>query len=329
MTSAAAPVMPRRTVREQLRSPATVRRLGALVALIAVMVVGSIRNPDFLTSENLLNVLRQNTVLGLLSVGMTIVIISGGIDLSVGSILSFTGVLSVVLARYGLPVAIVVPVLVGAAIGSCNGFVVARLRIAPFIATLAMLLALRGLTIAVFGEETVPLRDGRDAFVAFGRATIMGIPVQVPIVALAFAGGYLLLHSTGFGRSVHAIGGNEDSARLLAVRVERTKIVVYAISGALAGLAGVMFAARINAGITNYGLGLELDAITAVALGGTLLTGGVGGVGGTLIGVLLVGTLFNVFNLDASLNSFLQKVVRGLLLTVVVVIQGSLLMRKR
>jgi ribose transport system permease protein len=151
----------------------------------------------------------------------------------------------------------------------------------------------------------------------------------VPIVALTFIGGFMLLHSTGFGRAVHAIGGNEDSARLLAVRVERTKVIVYAISGGLAGLAGVLFAARINAGITNYGLGLELDAITAVALGGTLLTGGVGGVGGTLIGVLLVGSLFNLFNLDASLNTFLQKVVRGLLLTVVVVLQGSLQLRRR
>jgi len=309
-------------------SPATLRRLGALVALLAVVAFGASRNPAFLDPENILNILRQNAVLGLLSVGMTVVIISGGIDLSVGSILSFTSVLAVTLAGHGLAVAIIVPTAAGVGLGLVNGVIVARLRIAPFIATLAMLLALRGFTIAIFGEETVALTEGRDAFVAFGRATVFSLPIQVPIVAAAFIAGFILLRCTRFGRAVHAIGGSEDSARLLGLRVERIKTIVYAISGGCAGLAGVLFAARISAGITNYGLGLELDAITAVALGGTLLTGGVGGVGGTLIGVLLVGSLFNVFNLDASLNTFLQKVVRGLLLIVVVVLQGSLSRRR-
>ncbi len=318
---------PSETVRRRL-SAATLRRLGALAALLAVIAVGAWRNPEFLSAENLLNILRQNAVLGLLSVGMTVVIIAGGIDLSVGSILAFTSVLAVKLAGYGLATAIVVPTAVGFLIGFGNGLIVARLRIAPFIATLATLLALRGLTIAVFGEETVPLTAGRAAFVAFGRSTLFGVPIQVPIVAAAFAAGLLLLRYTGFGRNVYAIGGSEDSARLLGVRVERTKTLVYALSGGLAGLAGVLFAARISAGITNYGLGLELDAITAVALGGTLLTGGVGGVGGTLIGVLLVGSLFNLFNLDATLSTFLQKVVRGLLLIVVVVLQGTLSRRR-
>jgi ribose/xylose/arabinose/galactoside ABC-type transport system permease subunit len=141
-----------------------------------------------------------------------------------------------------------------------------------------MLLALRGVTLAIFGEETVPLVAGRAAFVAFGRAVVRGVPIQAPIVAAAFVAGFVMLRYTGFGRLVYAIGGSEDSARLLGVRVERTKMLVYAISGGLAGLAGVLFAARISAGITNYGLGLELDAITVVALGGTQLTGGVGGV---------------------------------------------------
>ena len=320
-------VSPATAVRRRL-SAATLRRLGALAALLAVVAVGAWRNPEFLSAENILNILRQNAVLGLLSVGMTAVIIAGGIDLSVGSVLAFTSVLAVKLAGYGLAAAIVLPTAVGVLIGIGNGLIVARLRIAPFIATLATLLALRGLTIAVFGEETVPLTSGRAVFVAFGRATLLGIPIQVPIVATAFVAGLVLLRYTGFGRNVYAIGGSEDSARLLGVRVERTKTLVYALSGGLAGLAGVLFAARISAGITNYGLGLELDAITAVALGGTLLTGGVGGVGGTLIGVLLVGSLFNVFNLDATLNTFLQKVVRGLLLIVVVVLQGTLSRRR-
>jgi ribose transport system permease protein len=306
-----------------------IRRLGALAALVIVVAVGAWRNPDFLASENILNVLRQNAVLALLAIGMTLVIIGGGIDLSVGSTLSFTSVLAVKLAAYGLAAALIAPLLAGALIGLGNGLVVARMRIAPFIATLVTLLALRGLTIAIFGEETVPLAEGRSAFLAFGRSTLLGVPVQVPIVALAFAAAYHVLQHTPFGRSVYAVGGSEDSARLLGLRVERIKIAMYTISGGLAGLAGALFAARIGAGITNYGLGLELDAITAVALGGTLLTGGVGGVGGTLLGVLLIGFLFNIFNLDASLNPFLQKVVRGLLLTAVVVMQGTLSMRRK
>jgi ribose transport system permease protein len=243
--------------------------------------------------------------------------------------MSFTSVLSVVLARFGLPVAILVPVAAGALLGLLNGQLIARLRIAPFIATLAMLLALRGLTIAVFGEETVPISGNREAFVALGRAAVGGVPVQVPVMLAAFVFGHVLLRHTRFGRAVHALGGSEDSARLLGLRVENTKVAIYTLSGALAGVGGVLFALRISAGMTNYGLGLELDAITAVALGGTLLTGGVGGVGGTAIGVLLLGSLFNIFNLDASLNVFLQKVVRGLLLTAVVALQGRLLRRRR
>jgi galactofuranose transport system permease protein len=294
-----------------------------------VLAVGSWRSPDFLAADNILNVLRQNAVLALLAIGMTFVIIGGGIDLSVGSILSFTSVITVKLAGSGLGVALAVPILVGAGIGLGNGLIIAKLRIAPFIATLATLLALRGLTIAVFGEETVPLTEGREAFVAFGRSIVWGVPIQVPIVGVVFIAAYVLLQHTRFGRSVYALGGSEDSARLLGLRVERIKIVLYTISGALAGIAGALFAARIGAGITNYGLGLELDAITAVALGGTLLTGGVGGVGGTLVGVILIGMLFNIFNLDATLSPFLQKVVRGLLLTVVVVGQGALSMRRK
>jgi ribose transport system permease protein len=163
----------------------------------------------------------------------------------------------------------------------------------------------------------------------FGRAVWLGVPVQVPIVVVVAAIAMFVLGHTRFGRSIYAVGGNEDSARMLGLRVERIKIAVYTISGALSGLAGVLFAARVAAGITNYGLGLELDAITAVALGGTLLAGGVGGVTGTLAGVALIGFLFNIFNLDATLSPFLQKVVRGLLLTLVVVIQSSLNTRRR
>jgi ribose transport system permease protein len=306
-----------------------VRRAGVAAALIVVLAIGAWRSPDFLALENVLNVFRQNAVLALIAVGMTMVIIAGGIDLSVGSVMTLCSVVAVKLAPYGFAPAALGALLVGAAIGFGNGLIIAKLRIAPFIATLASLLALRGVTIAAFGEETVPLNMGRAAFTLFGRAVWLGVPVQVPIVVVVAAIAMFVLGHTRFGRSIYAVGGNEDSARMLGLRVERIKIAVYTISGALSGLAGVLFAARVAAGITNYGLGLELDAITAVALGGTLLAGGVGGVTGTLAGVALIGFLFNIFNLDATLSPFLQKVVRGLLLTLVVVIQSSLNTRRR
>jgi ribose transport system permease protein len=305
------------------------RLVAAVVALVLVLMIGAWRNPEFLGSENILNVLRQNAVLTLLAVGMTFVIISGGIDLSVGSILAFTSVVTVKLAPEGLPIAAVAAVLTGLGLGMVNGLLVARLRIAPFIATLVTLLALRGLTLAVFGEETVALTEGRSEVLAFGRGFVLGLPVQVPIIGAVLLAAWVVLTQTRFGRAVYAVGGSEDSARLLGIDVAATRFAVYGLSGALAGLAGFLFAVRIGAGITNYGLGLELDAITAVALGGTLLSGGVGGVAGTAVGVLIVGFLFNLFNLDATLDTFLQKVVRGGLLTVVVVMQGTILARRR
>lgn len=305
------------------------RPVAALVALTIVLVLGASRNPDYLGADNVLNVVRQNAVLVLLAVGMTFVILSGGIDLSVGSVLAFTSVITVKLAPLGLPVAAAAAVLTGVALGLVNGFLVAKLRIAPFIATLVTLLALRGLTLAIFGEETVALPEGRSEVLAFGRGFILGVPVQVPIVAGVIFAAWVLLTQSRFGRAVYATGGSEDAARLLGIDVAATKLAAYGLSGMLAGLAGFLFAVRIGAGITNYGLGLELDAITAVALGGTLLSGGVGGVGGTVIGVLIVGFLFNLFNLDATLDTFLQNVVRGWLLTLVVVMQGTLLARRR
>ena len=299
------------------------RRVGALVVLVIVLAIGAWRSPVFLTPENVLNVFRQNAVLALIAIGMTMVIIAGGIDLSVGSVMARCSVIAVKLAPHGFAVVAATAVLTGAVVGFGNGVIVARLKIAPFIATL---LALRGITIASFGEETVPLNEGRVAFTAIGRGVWLGVPAQVPIVVVVAVAAHFVQQHTRFGRSVYAVGGNEDSARLLGLHVERIKLAVYTISGALSGLAGVFFAARVAAGITSYGLGLELDAITAVALGGTLLTGGVGG---TLAGVVLIGFLFNIVNLDASVSPFLQKVVRGLLLTAVVVIQSSLTRRRR
>jgi ribose/xylose/arabinose/galactoside ABC-type transport system permease subunit len=307
---------------------ADVRILAALLTLLVVLALGAWRNPDFLGPDNVMNVLRQNAVLALLAVGMTFVILSGGIDLSVGSILAFTSVITIKLATFGLPAAAAAALITGALIGMVNGLLVARLRIAPFIATLVMLLALRGLTLAIFGEETVALTEGRSEVLGFGRSFVWGLPIQVYIVAAVILGAWVLLTQTRFGRAVLAVGGSEDSARLLGVDVAATKFAVYGLSGMLAGLAGFLFAIRIGAGITNYGLGLELDAITAVALGGTLLSGGVGGIGGTVVGVLIVGFLFNLFNLDATLDTFLQKVVRGGLLTVVVIMQSTILARR-
>ena len=286
------------------------RLVAAMLALVLVLAIGAWRNPEFLGAENILNVLRQNAVLMLLAIGMTFVIISGGIDLSVGSILAFTSVVTVKLAPEGLPFAAGAAVLTGLGLGMVNGLLVARLKIAPFIAT--------------WGEPML----WRNAVVHLIVAIAAGLLLRRRFSAVLVAA-WVLLTQTRFGRAVYAVGGSEDSARLLGIDVAATRFAVYGLSGAIAGLAGFVFAVRIGAGITNYGLGLELDAITAVALGGTLLSGGVGGVAGTAVGVLIVGFLFNLFNLDATLDTFLQKVVRGGLLTVVVVMQGTILQRRR
>jgi ribose transport system permease protein len=315
-----------RTARAKIAS--FLQRQGVLVTLLIVCAFATARYEAFLTPENLLNVLRQNSMLGLIALGMTFVILTGGIDLSVGSLLAVAGVVAANLAGRGILVAVLAGVGVAALLGFVNGFVIAKARIQPFIATLAMMIAARGLALAATGEESVRVDRLAEGFTWLGRGWIGPVPVPVLIVAVAFVIGWVVLNHTRFGRHVYALGDNEEAARLMGLNVARTTLGVYTLSGALAGLAGVILASRLGAGQPTEGTGRELDAIASVVVGGTLLTGGQGGVGSTIVGVLLLGIIYNIFNLEGTISSWWQWVLRGIFLLAVVIVQNRLSARE-
>jgi len=305
-----------------------VQQQGALAALVLVCIFAAVRYPQFLSENNLTNVLRQNSMLGLVALGMTFVILTGGIDLSVGSILAVAGVLAANLADRGLLIALVAAVAFATLLGLINGLVIAKARIQPFIATLAMMIAARGLALIYTGEQSVRVGRLSQTFTELGRGKldlgIVSVPYPVLILLAAYALGWLILDYTRFGRHVYSIGDNEEAARLMGLNVDRVKLGVYALSGGLAGLAGVILASRLGTGQPVAGVGWELDAIAAVVVGGTLLTGGQGGVISTLVGVMLLGVIFNIFNLEGSISPWWQQVLRGIILLLVVIVQNRL-----
>jgi ribose transport system permease protein len=305
-----------------------VQRQGALVALVAVCAFAAVRYERFLTEENLVNVLRQNSMLGLVALGMTFVILTGGIDLSVGSLMAVAGVAAATLAGQGALVAVVAAVALTTVLGLVNGVVIAKARIQPFIVTLAMMIAARGLVLAYTGEKSIGIGKSSEALTSLGRDFVGPVPVPVVFLVILFALGWLVLNHTRFGRHVYAVGDNDEAARLMGLNTGRVTIGVYALSGALAGLAGVLDAARLGAGRPVAGQGDELNAIAAVVVGGTLLTGGQGSVMSTLAGVLLLGLIFNVFNFEGWISPWWQAVLRGLFLLVVVIVQNRLSSRK-
>src|SRR4051794_23863339 len=294
---------------------------GALFALVMVFCVAAARYEAFLLPENLVNVLRQNSMLGLVALGMTFVILTGGIDLSAGALAAVAGIAAAVLSRYGAGVAALGAILSTCLLGVANGVLITRGRIPPFIATLCMTIAARGVALAVTTEEAVRIDRAATAFRWFGRGHLGPFPVPVAAFAVAFAASWVVLTHTAFGRRVYAIGDNAEAARAMGSNEASVLIPVYAISGALAGMAGVILASRLGMGHPVAGTGWELEAIAAVVVGGTLLTGGSGGVGSTVIGVLLLGLLFNVFNLEGTISSWWQWVLRGLFLLAVAVLQ--------
>jgi galactofuranose transport system permease protein len=306
------------------KAASMLQRQGAVVALIAVCIFGFIRYEAFATPENLLNVLRQNSMLGLVALGMTMVILTGGIDLSVGSVLALGGITAAMLSSQGTVVAVAGGLLAGALLGTLNGVLITKARIQPFIVTLAMMIAARGIALGVTGENSVRVDRGAEGFMWLGRGRMLGIPVPVVLAALAFLIGWTVLRYTRFGRYLYAAGDHEDAARLLGLKVDRTLIATYAISGLLAALAGIVLAGRLGAGQPVAGTGYELDAIAAVVVGGTLLSGGQGGVGPTVVGVLLLGVIFNLFNLEGTITPWWQGVLRGVFLLGVVVVQSRL-----
>jgi ribose transport system permease protein len=306
-----------------------VQRQGALAVLLLVVVVGLAAFPGFRSYDNAATILVAAAPLALIALGMTFVIITGGIDLSVGSLYVLGGVVAAYASQWGIVAALAAPLAVCGAIGLVNGLLVAYTRMAPFIVTLAALLGARGLmrAISTEGSETYLVRS--EAFNTFGRGQAFGVAYPVLVVAVLYVLGMILLARTRFGNAVYAVGGGEDAASLMGVPVRRTKIWVYVISGLLAGLAGAVNAARLGSGVTVIGIGTELDAIAAVVIGGTLLTGGAGTIAGTIAGVLLLGVIQNLINQVGSLNSSYQQVISGAFLAVVVVAQTYLARLRR
>ena len=315
----------------QSRIVGLVQRSAALIVLAIALLVGSVMYSRFAEVSNFRNILESRFSLGLIAVGMTFVIISGGIDLSVGSVMAVSAVLTAWSAtNYGSVAAVVVPLAVCAVIGFVNGLLIARGRLAPFIVTLATLLGARGLALKITDEGTTKQLVPDDAWVLnLGRADVAGLPVPILFAVAAFLVGFVVLNRTRFGQSVFAVGGSEDAANLMGLPVRRIKVWVYVASAFLAGVAGMLVAARAGTGEVTLGQGIELQAIAAVVIGGTLLTGGSGGLGGTAAGVVLLGVISNLINLSDLPNTYYQGLVSGLFLLVVVVAQTLLARKKR
>ena len=304
------------------RAGALLRRHGAVVALIAACIVGLARYEAFATTENLSNVLRQNSMLGLVALGMTFVILTGGIDLSVGALLAVSGVAAAMVSSHGAVASVVVGTGAATLLGLANGLLITRARIQPFIATLAMMIAARGAALAATAEQSINISQGASGLTWLGRGSVGPVPAPIALLIVAYAAGALMLRYTRFGRGMYAIGDDAHAAQLMGLRTDSILVGTYALSGALAGLAGVVLAARLGAGQPVAGTGWELDAIAAVVVGGTALTGGEGGAWPTLVGVLLLGVIFNLFNLEGTISPWWQWVLRGAFLLSVVIVQG-------
>jgi ribose transport system permease protein len=281
----------------------------------------AVMSPDFLTIANLLNVMRQVSINALIAFGMTLVILLGGIDLSVGSILALSSVFTATLISRGTDpvVATLVGIASGAVMGAANGLVIAKGKVAPFIATLGTMTILRGLALVLSNGSPVTGINS-DFFTMLGGGYVANlIPIPVIWMALMFAVIWFVLKKTVFGRHVYAVGGNEEASRLSGVSVDGVKIWVYTLSGAMSAMAGIILTSRLNSAQPTAGAGYELDAIAAVVLGGTSLTGGRGWIFGTLVGALLIGVLNNGLNL-LGVSSFYQQVIKGVVILLAVLI---------
>jgi ribose transport system permease protein len=304
------------------------RLLGLTVAFLILCIVGAATAPDqFLDINNVLTILRLSAVIGVVSIGMTFVIIGGGIDLSVGALVALSSVWATTLATQRMAedvhwiVMVLTAILVGAGAGLVNGIVIAYGRIVAFIATLAMLTAARGLAEIIANRRTQIVQD-RD-FLSFFSGDVLGIPTLVIIWALVSIGGWVLLNRTTFGRHTFAVGGNAEAARLAGIRVQRHTLKLYVLSGICCGIAAVMMMARTTTGSSTHGTLYELLAIAAVVVGGTLLIGGRGTIVGTVLGVLIFTTLGNVFTLN-NLSSSAQAVATGVIIVLAVLLQMRL-----
>ncbi len=300
-------------------------KFASLLALILLVGVVTVLNPAFLEPANLMNLLRQISINGLIAFGMTFVILTGGIDLSVGSTLALTSALAAGMMVAGVDpiLTIFIAVLIGAILGAVNGLFIAKGKMAPFIVTLATMTIYRGLTLLYTEGKPITGFGDSYAFQLFGKGYFLGIPVPAVTMIIVFVVLWFMLHKMSFGRKTYAIGGNEKAALISGIRVDRVKVMIYSISGMMAALAGMILTSRLGSAQPTAGQTYEMDAIAAVVIGGTSHAGGKGRIAGTFIGVLIIGILNNGMNL-LGISAFYQQVVKG-----VVILIAVLLDRKR
>jgi ribose transport system permease protein len=299
-----------------------VRNLGLVVVLAVLAVVGTITSDNFLTTDNLRNILVSSSVIGVVTVGATFVIIGGGIDLSVGALVALASVWATTVSTqsYGPWMMVLCAVLVGGGAGLVNGLLIAYGQLVPFIVTLAMLVSARGLAAKLANNRTQIVTQS--SITDLATTDVIGIPLLVLILAAVAAVGWVLLNRTTFGRRTFAIGGNAEAARLAGIDVKRTTVLLYLLSGICCGIAAVMLMARTTTGSSTHGNLYELDAIAAVIIGGTLLTGGRGTLIGSILGVLVFTTITNIFILN-NLATEAQNIFKGL------IIVGAVLLQRR
>ncbi len=319
MQNTASPLRPKRNYRALLLNNV----IFVVFALLCTAL--ALSNPQFLELDNIRNVVRQISINGVLAVGLTFVILTSGIDLSVGSVLAFGGIVAAMFAstavpgEYPLILALVLGLGAGLGLGLVNGFLVAYARVPAFVVTLGMLSAGRGLTLIV--SDGMPVSRLEPGFLAIGQGAVFGVPIPILILFGVFGLAWVLLYKTTFGRYVYAVGGNEETARISGISTRRVRLAVYGISGTLAALGGVILAARTTAGLPQAGTGYELDAIAAVVIGGTSLAGGQGRLVGTLVGALIIGVVNNGLDL-LGVSSYYQLTLKGAIIVVAVLLDS-------
>src|SRR4051812_18911884 len=312
---------PLATVRNNQVIAPILRNLGLVLVLVVLAVIGSITSDNFLTSDNIRNILVSSSVIGVVTVGMTFVIIGGGIDLSVGALVALASVWSTTVATqdYGPVVMVLCALLVGAGAGLVNGLLIAYGRLVPFIVTLAMLVSARGLAAKMADNRTQIVT--RQSIKNIARTDVIGVPLLVVILGTVVGVGWFVLNRTTFGRRTFAIGGNLEAARLAGIDVRRHVTLLYVFSGLCCGIAAVMLVARTTTGSSTHGNLYELDAIAAVIIGGTLLNGGRGTLIGSFLGVLVFTTITNIFILN-NLATEVQNIAKGLIIVAAVLLQS-------
>lgn len=303
--------------------------IGVWITLVLLIIFGLMRYDNFGGSYNISSFLNYNAMFIVIAVGMCFVILTGGIDLSVGSVAAFTSVVAAYLSPYGIQIALPGAVAAGMAIGGINAFFVVAMRIPPFIATLATMLGAKGGALVISGAQTISI-DWTSNFTKLGLDQAFGIlPWTIVCTIVLVVGLWIVLEKTSLGRTVLAVGGGEDASIMMGLSVTKAKVFVYVISGGCAGLAGVFLASGFGAGQPLEGIGWELSAIASVVVGGTLLTGGLGSIPATVAGALLLGLVFNILNFEngrgvISLSAYWQMVIRGAFLFVVIVFQSRM-----